>query len=99
MDYLRTPTRKQTAKEFVDDLSLLFASQQDFVFMASSILFVYDAALGNAAPLFVKMIDFGHMHTMQEMRDEASAAGKIAEFEPLDKSYIKALDSLSNCLS
>ena len=98
MGYLRTPARKQTAKEFVDALSRLFATQRDFVFMASSILFVYDATLGDQAPLFIKMIDFGHMHTMQEMRDEASAAGKIAEFEPLDKSYIKALDSLSNCI-
>merc|ERR1712166_1026740 len=85
--FLRTDARTETAKGFISDLAAHFSVQ-----------FAYDAALGDEAPLLIKMIDFGHAHTMQEMREEAKSNGSEATFVPLDTGYIKGLSSLAGFL-
>lgn len=73
--------RLYEARVFTAGLLAHFRLQGDYVFMGSSLLFAYDAALGDAAPLRVSMIDFGHAHAMAEMRAEAAAEGRDEEFE------------------
>merc|ERR1719189_116708 len=92
--FLGTDARLRDARHFVTALLLLFQTQIDYAFFGSSLLFVYDAALGDSAPLRVSMIDFCHVHTMAEMRAEAETEGHGATFVPRDFSYIFGLTKL-----
>jgi len=92
--FLRTESRIRQARVFTAGLLAHFRLQGDYVFMGSSLLFAYDAALGDAAPLRVSMIDFGHAHAMAEMRAEAAAEGRDEEFEARDVGYLCGLGSL-----
>jgi hypothetical protein len=67
--YLATRQRIEDAKAFVQELRSIFAAQREFVFYSSSLLLVYDAALGDAACLRIKMIDFGHVHPWEPSDD------------------------------
>jgi len=67
--YLGTRQRMEDAKAFVQQLRDVFAAQREFVFYSSSLLLVYDAALGNDARLRIKMIDFGHVHRWEPSDD------------------------------
>lgn len=96
--FLRTAPRLNTARAFISDLREHFGTQREYVFFGSSLLFAYDAALGDAAPLYIKMIDFGHVHSMEEMHQEAKDQNRASEFEPIDKGYVVALESMSNIL-
>jgi len=96
--FLRTEARVRQARIFTLALLEHFRYQGEFVFMGSSLLFAYDAALGDDAPLRISMIDFGHAHKMAEMRSEAVAEGRENEFEARDVGYIKGLTSLLEIL-
>ena len=63
--FLGTQQRVDEAKAFVQELRNVFATQREYVFYSSSLLLVYDASLGDAAKLRIKMIDFGHVHPWQ----------------------------------
>ncbi len=67
--YLGTRQRMEDAKAFVQQLRDVFAAQREFVFYSSSLLLVYDAALGDDAHLRIKMIDFGHVHRWEPSDD------------------------------
>ena len=60
--FLGNRQRVKDAKAFVEQLRDVFATQREYVFYSSSLLLVYDAALGDTATLRIKMIDFGHVH-------------------------------------
>merc|ERR1740129_2126353 len=92
--FLGSDARIQHARHFVAALLFLFQMQADYAFFGSSLLFVYDAALGDNAPLRVSMVDFCHVHTMAEMRAEAEDEGRGATFVPRDFSYIFGLTTL-----
>lgn len=92
--FLGTECRVRHARHFVAALLALFQAQSDYAFFGSSLLFVYDAALGDKAPLRISMVDFCHVHTMDEMRSEAENEGRGATFVPRDFSYIYGLTTL-----
>lgn len=92
--FLGTEARLKQARYFVAALLALFQSQGDFVFFGSSLLFAYDAALGDDAQVRIAMVDFCHMHTVEEMRAEALEEGRESTFVPRDLSYIYGLTTL-----
>mmetsp|Transcript_81631 Transcript_81631/g.205409 ORF Transcript_81631/g.205409 Transcript_81631/m.205409 type:complete len:369 (-) Transcript_81631:12-1118(-) len=96
--FLRTEGRQRQARAFAMALLEHFRVQGDYVFMGSSLLLAYDSALGDEAPLHVRMIDFGHVHTMTEMRAEAQDEGRLDTFEARDVGYIKGLTTLVEIL-
>ena len=67
-----------TALSFVRQLREVFATQQEYVFYGSSLLLVYDAALGEQAPLHIKMIDFGHVHPWAPAEAPPAAGQAVA---------------------
>ena len=67
--FLGTRQRAEDAKTFVQELREVFATQREYVFYSSSLLLVYDASLGDAAQLRIKMIDFGHVHPWEPSDD------------------------------
>ena len=78
--FLGTAERVATARGFAEELRAVFATQQEYVFYGSSLLLAYDAALGDDAPLRIKMIDFGHVHGFaQADSTEGEAAAALAE--------------------
>lgn len=92
--FLVTEARLKHARYFVAALLGLFQAQADYVFFGSSLLFAYDAALGDNAQVRIAMVDFCHMHTMEEMRAEAREEGRESMFVPRDFSYIYGLTNL-----
>merc|ERR1719384_102596 len=92
--FLGTDARIWHARHFVAALLFLFQAQADYAFFGSSLLFVYDAALGDNAPLRVSMVDFCHVHTMDEMQAEAESEGRLGTFVSRDFSYIFGLTTL-----
>ena len=78
--FLGTAERVATARGFVEELRAVFATQEEYVFYGSSLLLAYDAALGEEAPLRIKMIDFAHVHGFaQADSTEGEAAAALAE--------------------
>lgn len=73
--FLGTRQRIEDARAFVQQLRDVFATQQEYVFYGSSLLLVYDAALGDEARLRMKMIDFGHVHPWAPSDDPQHPAG------------------------
>lgn len=92
--YLGTEARVQHARHFAAALLGHFQMQGDYAFFGSSLLFVYDASLGEGAPLRICMVDFCHVHSMDEMREEAEAKALGVTFVPRDFSYIYGLTTL-----
>ena len=76
--FLGSQQRTDTALSFVRQLREVFATQQEYVFYGSSLLLVYDAALGKRAPLRIKMIDFGHVHPWAPAEAPPSVGRTIA---------------------
>ena len=76
--FLGSRQRVDTALSFVRQLREVFATQQEYVFYGSSLLLVYDAALGEQAPLHIKMIDFGHVHPWAPVEVPPAAGQAVA---------------------
>lgn len=98
LKFLRTDARRHTTQEFVKALLALFVRQDEYVFFGSSLLLAYDGALGDEAPLRISMIDFGHVHSMDEMLQEAALFDQPS-FKPRDTGYIHGLLSLLDILN
>jgi hypothetical protein len=75
--FLGTSRRRRSALAFALDLQATLQAQREHVFYGSSLLLAFDAAAGPAAPLRIKMIDFGHVHAWSPAEDgqQGSQAG------------------------
>eukprot|EP00668_Euglena_longa_P006036 GGOE01007153.1.p1 GENE.GGOE01007153.1~~GGOE01007153.1.p1 ORF type:complete len:1008 (-),score=263.25 GGOE01007153.1:270-3293(-) len=83
--FLRTKRLKEAAQQFVNKLYDFFRTQREFAFYGSSLLFAYDAELGDNAELRVRMIDFAHVHPPpNEGLDESYLTGLVFLLKALE---------------
>eukprot|EP00667_Euglena_gracilis_P001148 EG_transcript_1148 len=83
--FLQTKRLKDEALQFINKLYDFFRTQREFAFYGSSLLFAYDAALGEHAKLRVRMIDFAHVHPPpNEGLDESYLTGLVFLLKALE---------------